>query len=65
MKNKKDNFKGMQEDELKKRLATLREKARVIRFKIEGSKSKNVKELATLKKEIARVFTEIRSNGKL
>ena len=43
-KSKKENFKGMKEDELKKNLAVLREEMRVIRFKAEGSKSKNVKE---------------------
>ncbi len=60
-KNKKENFKGMKKDELVKKLAGLREDARVIRFKAEGSKSKNVKEVATLKKQIARILTEINS----
>ena len=59
MKNKKDNLKGVKEDELKKQLAILQENARVIRFKAEGSKSKNVKESATLRKKIARILTEI------
>lgn len=59
MKNKKDNFKDMKKEELQKKLAILRENARVIRFKAEGSKSKNVKELVALRKEIARVLTEI------
>jgi len=60
-KTKKNNFKDMKEDELKKNLAILQENARVIRFKAEGSKSKNVKESATLRKQIARIFTEINS----
>ena len=59
MAKKKDNLKGMRESELKKRLAALQEDARVIRFKAEGSKSKNVKELGTLRKKIARILTEI------
>ena len=59
MKNKKDNFKGIKEDEHKKQLAILQENARVIRFKAEGAKSKNVKESATLRKQIARILTEI------
>ena len=63
-KNNKNNFKEMEKDELKKKLAILRENARVIRFKAEGSKSKNVKELASLKKEIARVLTEINNKKK-
>lgn len=59
MKNKKENLKGMKEIDLKKKLAVLQEEARGIRFKSEGSKSKNVKQLATLKKNIARVLTEL------
>jgi len=49
----------MKPEELSKQLAILRENARVIRFKAEGSKSKNVKESATLRKQIARILTEI------
>ena len=58
-KTKKDNLKDMTEAELGKKLATLRESARVIRFKAEGSRSKNVKEVLTLRKEIARILTAI------
>lgn len=58
-KNVKQNLKGMKEVDLKKELVTLRESLRVIHFKAEGSRSKNVKEAATLKKQIARVLTEI------
>ncbi len=53
-KNKKEDA-----GDLKTKLVTLKESIRVIRFKAEGAKSKNVKELATLKKEVARVLTEI------
>jgi ribosomal protein L29 len=56
---KKENLKDMKGGELVKKLAILREEVRVIKFKAEGSKSKNVKELATLKKNIARVLTQI------
>ena len=56
---KTENFKEMKKDELEKKLALLREEVRIIRFKAEGSKSKNVKELSNLKKQIARIFTEI------
>lgn len=56
---KKENFKEIKKDELVKKLALLREEVRVIRFKAEGSKSKNVKEQASLKKQIARIMTEI------
>jgi len=58
-KNTKENFKGMKKDELVKKLASLRENLRVLHFKAEGSKSKNVKESATLRKQIARVLTEM------
>ena len=59
MQTKREKLKDMKKDELQKKLAILQENARVIRFKAEGSKSKNVKESATLRKEIARVLTEI------
>ncbi|MFA6353693.1 MAG: 50S ribosomal protein L29 [Candidatus Paceibacterota bacterium] len=59
MKNNKVNFKEMKKDELEKKLISLREEIRVIKFRTEGSKSKNVKELATLRKQIAKVLTEI------
>ncbi|MEI8174802.1 MAG: 50S ribosomal protein L29 [bacterium] len=59
MKNKKENFKNVSKDELNKKLAILRENVRVIRFKAEGSKSKNVKETLVLKKDIARILTEL------
>jgi len=58
-KNTKENFKGMKKEELKKELAVLRENLRILHFKAEGSKSKNVKEATTLKKQIARILTEI------
>ena len=59
MKNKKENLKGIKKDELFKKLAILQEEARVIRFKAEGSKSKNVKELVALRKNMAQILTEI------
>ena len=55
----KNNFKEISADELKKKLETLRDKVRVIRFKAEGSRPKNVKELLSLRKEIARILTEL------
>lgn len=63
MKNKKENLKEMKKDELVKMLALLQEEIRVIRFKAEGSKSKNVKESLALKKQIARILTEINTKG--
>lgn len=67
MANKKQEnlkYKGMKTDELKKKLVDLQESIRVLRFKTEGSKSKNVKESGHLRKEIARILTEINKNNK-
>jgi ribosomal protein L29 len=64
-KNTKENLKGMKENELKKRLALLRENIRILHFKAEGSKSKNVKESTALRKQIARVLTEINCPKKI
>ena len=58
-KNTKNSFKEMNREDLKIELVSLRESLRVIHFKAEGSRSKNVKESATLKKQIARVLTEL------
>ena len=63
MKNKKENLKEMKKGELDKKLAILRENARVIRFKKEGSKSKNVKESLALRKDIARILTELNAKS--
>ncbi|MCE9549045.1 50S ribosomal protein L29 [Candidatus Nomurabacteria bacterium] len=60
MAKKKDNLKETKTEELKKNLATLRESVRVIHFKAEGARSKNVKEASSLKKQIARILTELK-----
>jgi len=57
----KENLKGIQKDELTKRVVHLQEQIRAINFKAEGSKPKNVKETMALKKQIARILTEINS----
>lgn len=61
-KKTKEEIKGLKPSELAKKLEVLKEEVRVIKFKAEGSRSKNVKELAVLKKQIARVLTEINTN---
>ncbi len=61
MKKDKEKIKGMGKDELLKKLALLQENVRMIKFKMEGSRSKNVKELMVLKKEIARILTQVNS----
>lgn len=63
MASKKENFKVMKDGELEKKLAALREDLRTIHFKAEGSKSKNVKESQFLRRNIARVLTELRSRS--
>ena len=64
MAKEKENLKGMKRDELEKKLSDLQENIRVLHFKAGGSKSKNVKEISTLKKQVARVLTEINKNNK-
>ncbi|OGI91470.1 50S ribosomal protein L29 [Candidatus Nomurabacteria bacterium RIFCSPLOWO2_01_FULL_46_18] len=54
---KKINFRAMARDELEKKLADSREEIRVLRFKSQGAKSKNVKEELALRKNIARILT--------
>jgi len=63
MAKKKENLKEMTGAALKSKLAELQEIVRVLKFKAEGSKSKNVKEVSTLKKQIARILTEIKSQN--
>ena len=49
------------EKDLIKELGDKREALRVIRFGIAHSKSRNVKETKVLKKEVARILTELNS----
>jgi ribosomal protein L29 len=51
------DIKSMKEGELVKTLAELREKLRLSRFGGAGSKSKNVKEVANTRRNIARILT--------
>ncbi len=55
----KENLKGVKKEELTKMLFGLREQIRAINFKAEGSKPKNVKETMSLKKQIARILTQM------
>lgn len=50
-------------DDLQKLLAEKREALRLFRFGISGSKLKNVKEGKGLRKEIARILTELNSRA--
>lgn len=64
MKKKTDNLKNTATGDLSEKLAALREQVRAIAFNIQGSKIKNVKEVSSLKKEIARILTEMNKNNK-
>jgi ribosomal protein L29 len=57
MRKKMEKLKGMDGSELDKKLTESRESIRSLRFKMEGAKSKNVKESGALRKEIARILT--------
>ena len=59
----KENLKEMKTADLEKKLGTLREEERSLRFKAEGARSKNVKHLKNLKKDIARVLTVLHVHG--
>jgi ribosomal protein L29 len=63
-KKKNDKFKGVSMEELKKSLASFEDSLRSLRFKSEGSKSKNVKESMTFRKQIARIKTEMNKVNK-
>ena len=64
MAKKVDNLKDLKKGELDKKLIELRESLRVLRFKAEGARSKNVKESLSLKKQVARVLTMLNKNNK-
>ena len=54
-------FKTAETGELKKTLSDKQEALRTFRFGGAGSRSRNVREGRTLRKEIARILTELRS----
>ena len=62
MAKKEKNLKGLKKGELEEKLGEVRETLRVLRFKAEGARTKNVKESQFLRKEIARILTALRAN---
>lgn len=58
---KKSNYKGQPTKDLIKTLGEKREALRKLRFGTSGSKTRNVKENSSLRKEIARIMTELTS----
>ncbi|MCX6747358.1 MAG: 50S ribosomal protein L29 [Candidatus Nomurabacteria bacterium] len=63
MAKKKENLKEETVDGLKEKLAKLAENLRVLRFNAQGSKSKNVKEQSSIKKNIAKILTQLNKNN--
>ncbi len=63
MAKKKDNLTDAKPADLNKKLETLREELGTMKFKAEGAKTKNVKEASRIKKEIARILTQVRKNN--
>ena len=61
MAKKKDNLTGA---DLAKKITDLKEQIRTIGFNKVNSKTKNVKELSNLKKDLARLLTEFNKNNK-
>lgn len=61
---KKESLNNLKVEELKEKLISLRESLRSVKFNMQGSKAKNVKEIFSIKKEIARILTEINKNNK-
>ena len=53
------DFKKMNEVELVKTLKEKKEAMRVFHFGVAGSKTRNVKEASLLKRDIARIMTEL------
>lgn len=53
------DFKTKSEKDLHKLLIEKREELRNFRFSVAGTKTRNVKEGMTLRKDIARIFTEL------
>lgn len=59
---KKTIYKGKSQPDLVKALMEKREASRKLRFATSGSKSRNVKEAGTIRKDIARIMTELNSS---
>ena len=57
---KKTNLTNHSVEDLQKLVAEKRETLRRLRFAVAGSKNRNVKQAATLRKTIARALTELK-----
>jgi ribosomal protein L29 len=64
MAKEKETFVNKDEKELKKILAEKREALREFRFSMKGSRVRNTKEGATLRKDIARILGTLTSKNR-
>jgi len=62
---KKTSYKNKSKEDLIKALMERREALRKVRFGSTGSKTRNVKSGAGMRKDIARIMTELNSSTKL
>ena len=60
---KTEELKSKSKNELEKMIEDLRKKLSDLRFKFSANQVKNVKEMQTMKKEVARIFTIIKKNN--
>lgn len=58
------DLKNRQADDLLKEIAEKRDALRAFRFGEAGTRTRNVREGRTLRREIARLLTEVNSRGK-
>lgn len=63
-KKKQEQYANKNVEDLKKELLSKRESLRKFRFDSSGSKTTNVKEAQNLRKDVARILTELRSRIK-
>ena len=60
-----EDLKKKNSDELTKDLVQKREELRLFRFGIAGSKTRNIKEGRDVRRDIARILTELRARQNL
>ena len=60
-----EDLKKKNSDELTKNLVQKREELRLFRFGIAGSKTRNIKEGRDIRRDIARILTELRARQNL
>ena len=62
---KKTTYSGKSIKELTEALSARQEDLRKLRFGTAGSKTRNIKESVTMRRDIARILTELNSSTKL